>query len=321
MHMGDYLYEYGPSTYPSPEEAVRYDAFPGGLQPPYEMLSLDDYRARYKTYRSDPGLQVRDCLSVCCVKDVQIVLLAQSYLCRLHASCPGTTFAHHDSSSSRPALLDAYTHWRPHNLHGKVAVRVSTAQVLHEFRPLECTKFSASCAGAACFRTADLDLGRPRAHQRPLEERRREPQRRRPQGRCARTRSLYVLVLAHCSNLGACTCLSAPPQELNTARVTALAHKMEPNYSPFSNLCTAGLYDVADTIVPLPWQLSASLLSLTVLVLQARGRLARSAPRVCTTSTCPFAAARTARLTTLARKSGARLTWATSQRWLLWRCA
>ena len=59
MHMGDYLYEYGPSTYPSPEEAVRFEQFPGGLQPPYEMLSLDDYRARYKTYKLDAGLQVR----------------------------------------------------------------------------------------------------------------------------------------------------------------------------------------------------------------------------------------------------------------------
>lgn len=44
-------------TYPTPEEAVRYDAFPGGLQPPHEIVSLEDYRARYALYRTDPGLQ------------------------------------------------------------------------------------------------------------------------------------------------------------------------------------------------------------------------------------------------------------------------
>lgn len=52
------FYEYGVDTYPSPNQAVRYEPEPLGLQPAHEILSLSDYRRRHALYRMDRGLQV-----------------------------------------------------------------------------------------------------------------------------------------------------------------------------------------------------------------------------------------------------------------------
>jgi len=58
LHLGDYIYEYGPEGYvtignqlgvPQP----RLDQ----LVPPHECVTLADYRTRYALYRSDPDLQ------------------------------------------------------------------------------------------------------------------------------------------------------------------------------------------------------------------------------------------------------------------------
>lgn len=50
LHMGDYLYEYGPGTYG-----------PGGIdrvhEPDREIVSLSDYRIRHAQYKTDPDLQ------------------------------------------------------------------------------------------------------------------------------------------------------------------------------------------------------------------------------------------------------------------------
>lgn len=61
LFLGDYIYEYGPGEYgPTPAEAyglvnprVRSDT----LKPQHEIVTLEDYRQRYATYRSDPHLQ------------------------------------------------------------------------------------------------------------------------------------------------------------------------------------------------------------------------------------------------------------------------
>ncbi len=53
LHLGDYYYEYGPDHYPSVEEAVRWE----GLDPPHELLTLDDYRRRHALTRRDRALQ------------------------------------------------------------------------------------------------------------------------------------------------------------------------------------------------------------------------------------------------------------------------
>ena len=47
LHLGDYIYEFGDGEYG--------DVRP--LDPPYEIISLDDYRRRYRLHRSSRGLQ------------------------------------------------------------------------------------------------------------------------------------------------------------------------------------------------------------------------------------------------------------------------
>lgn len=51
LHVGDYIYEYGPGSYRDNILAERT------LQPDHEILSLADYRLRYACYRADPDLQ------------------------------------------------------------------------------------------------------------------------------------------------------------------------------------------------------------------------------------------------------------------------
>ncbi|GGB66244.1 alkaline phosphatase [Flavobacterium suaedae] len=55
VHLGDYLYEYGAGGYGATAENafLNRDHEPAG-----EMLSLEDYRTRYKQYRSDVSLQL-----------------------------------------------------------------------------------------------------------------------------------------------------------------------------------------------------------------------------------------------------------------------
>lgn len=50
-----YIYEYGADSYPSPDQAVRYQPGPLGLQPPTEAITLADYRARHALYRQGAG--------------------------------------------------------------------------------------------------------------------------------------------------------------------------------------------------------------------------------------------------------------------------
>ncbi|HEX7854580.1 MAG TPA: alkaline phosphatase D family protein [Sphingobium sp.] len=50
VHVGDYLYEYGPGKYPTIEVPGRT------VQPDHEMVTLADYRLRYAAYRLDPDL-------------------------------------------------------------------------------------------------------------------------------------------------------------------------------------------------------------------------------------------------------------------------
>jgi alkaline phosphatase D len=53
LHLGDYLYEYAPGQYAS-ENA---EALGRVVEPPKELLELDDYRQRYAQYHTDPDLQ------------------------------------------------------------------------------------------------------------------------------------------------------------------------------------------------------------------------------------------------------------------------
>lgn len=55
LHLGDYIYEYGAGQYGSNPETAALGRV---HQPTQEILSLDDYRTRFKQYRSDPQLQL-----------------------------------------------------------------------------------------------------------------------------------------------------------------------------------------------------------------------------------------------------------------------
>ncbi|MCB4798927.1 alkaline phosphatase D family protein [Neotamlana laminarinivorans] len=55
VHLGDYLYEYAAGGYGSNDENAFLDRF---HEPATEILSLDDYRTRYKQYRQDVSLQL-----------------------------------------------------------------------------------------------------------------------------------------------------------------------------------------------------------------------------------------------------------------------
>ena len=50
IHLGDYIYEYGPGTYGDTTLSRQH-------LPAKEIISLSDYRTRYKQYRTDPDLQ------------------------------------------------------------------------------------------------------------------------------------------------------------------------------------------------------------------------------------------------------------------------
>jgi alkaline phosphatase D len=52
LHTGDYIYEYGRGDYPSAAETIIGRAF----DPDHEIVSLDDYYARYRLYHTDPHL-------------------------------------------------------------------------------------------------------------------------------------------------------------------------------------------------------------------------------------------------------------------------
>ncbi|MEM6523160.1 MAG: alkaline phosphatase D family protein [Bacteroidota bacterium] len=51
LHLGDYIYEYGPGTYG--DTALQRTHYP-----PKEVISLQDYRLRYSQYRLDPDLRL-----------------------------------------------------------------------------------------------------------------------------------------------------------------------------------------------------------------------------------------------------------------------
>jgi len=53
VHLGDYIYEYGPGGFGAAEDA----ATDRGFLPNREIISLDDYRQRYAQYHTDPNLQ------------------------------------------------------------------------------------------------------------------------------------------------------------------------------------------------------------------------------------------------------------------------
>ena len=55
VHLGDYIYEYGEGGYGTNENTLALNRI---HDPKTEILSLEDYRLRYRQYRTDEGLQL-----------------------------------------------------------------------------------------------------------------------------------------------------------------------------------------------------------------------------------------------------------------------
>lgn len=53
LHLGDYIYEYEEGGYANPHAL----AFGHHVEPPHEIVTLADYRARHAIYKTEPGLQ------------------------------------------------------------------------------------------------------------------------------------------------------------------------------------------------------------------------------------------------------------------------
>lgn len=106
LHLGDYIYEDGPGGYAT-SDAERIGRL---FEPTRELISLDDYRARYAQYRRDPDLQaVHARLPFICVWDDHEVAD--------NAFTGGAT--NHDPATEgdyalrRAAALQAYLEWLP----------------------------------------------------------------------------------------------------------------------------------------------------------------------------------------------------------------
>ena len=100
IHLGDYIYEYGTREYGSLRE----------YEPAHEIVSLDDYRARYAQYRSDPDLAEahRQHPFICVWDDHETADNAWREGAENHQ--PGEEGAYADR---RAAAAQAYSEWLP----------------------------------------------------------------------------------------------------------------------------------------------------------------------------------------------------------------
>jgi alkaline phosphatase D len=106
LHLGDYIYEYGPGGYATDDAA----ALGRNLLPARECLTLSDYRTRHALYRGDPGLQALTAsLPLIAVWDDHEVC-NNTYVSGAGNHTPGLEGAFADR---RAAALKAYHEWLP----------------------------------------------------------------------------------------------------------------------------------------------------------------------------------------------------------------
>lgn len=105
LHLGDYIYEYPVGTYQSPraEEMGRL------VDPPHEIIKLDDYRRRYALYRADEDLQEvhRKYPFICTWDDHEFANNAYAVGAENHSDEEG------DWTLRRRAATKAYMEWMP----------------------------------------------------------------------------------------------------------------------------------------------------------------------------------------------------------------
>ena len=105
VHLGDYIYEYGPGGYASAESA----AAERGFLPNKEITSLDDYRQRYAQYHTDRNLQTLRAAAplIAIWDDHETANDSWSGGAQNHQSGEGDWIARRD------AALKAYYEWLP----------------------------------------------------------------------------------------------------------------------------------------------------------------------------------------------------------------
>jgi alkaline phosphatase D len=129
VHVGDYIYEYGPAHGPVMTGRV--------LEPDHEILSLADYRLRYACYRADPDLQ------------------------RLHQMAPMVAFWDDHESANDSWEGGAQNH-QPATEGDWIVRKAAAMQVYREWMPVSDEPWKAYPIGtlATLYRTESRLLGR-----------------------------------------------------------------------------------------------------------------------------------------------------------------
>ena len=128
LHLGDYIYEYDEEHYPTRDQAVRT-----GLDPPHELLSLDDYRRRHALYRTDMGLQALSAgAAMIAVWDDHEIA---------NNPWPGGAQNHNEGEGSwaarKAAAVQAYHEWLPTRTRGERIYRAFSFGTLATLSMLE----------------------------------------------------------------------------------------------------------------------------------------------------------------------------------------
>lgn len=106
IHLGDYIYEYGKGEYGT---NAATDALGRTPNPEHEIITLDDYRTRYKQYRSDSGLKLAHQKKpfICIWDDHEIANDAYTDGAENHNQNEG------DFQARKQAALQAYSEYLP----------------------------------------------------------------------------------------------------------------------------------------------------------------------------------------------------------------
>lgn len=105
LHLGDYIYEYGPGIYASEDAA----ALNRQVEPANELVTLQDYRTRYAQYRSDTQLQAAHASTpfICVWDDHEVANDAWREGAENHSEEQGSY------TERLTAALQAYAEWMP----------------------------------------------------------------------------------------------------------------------------------------------------------------------------------------------------------------
>lgn len=105
LHLGDYIYEYGPGDYDDGDAVAQQRM----VDPPREIISLQDYRARYSQYRMDVGLKNLHTQHpfICVWDDHEVANDSYSEGAENHSEDEG------DFYERRAMALQAYYEWMP----------------------------------------------------------------------------------------------------------------------------------------------------------------------------------------------------------------